>query len=1288
MPASETFSRNLKTSHIVFAVSSFALMAVTFWMMADDYSTEWREHQIISETLGVMKLRAGLEDATTSGSYQAELTKLNEQIEQAEAGVKQRQDEIDKQQKQIDQLAFNYDVAEGKARTRRAFRDVSRAGYDLAVRDELPPTTLAEKLEEFTADQATVDQLEKDAEVTRQKLDTANEKLGKIHERVTELKAERSNLESRADQIQEAIYAIVPEYGYQRAKRGMLDLPILDGFSQVHRIQLDWLPDLLIKLGMVQTARFDRCRTCHISIGRVEAGNVPMFPHGKVDSDDLQAWVDANKFPHPYATHPRPELYLTAASPHPVQTFGCTICHDGQGSATNFNNAQHGPSDPRQQQEWEKEYHHHYNHFWEYPMLPKRFQQASCLKCHHDVVELGVNPKFGASAPKLYRGYQLLQKYGCFGCHEIHGFTGEEAIGPDLRLEPNYNAAALELLENLSPDRISKAIDDAQAVAEIRLLANKVAETPVDSAESRQRLQNLIVADSESPSPLLPANIHRMAEMFKDVLVPGRYRKVGPSLRYIANKTTPAWIEHWTEEPKRFRPNTRMPQFFGNTNQQDPHAAALMPVELTALAQYLIDKSQPFELLSPEAGYQPDSERGKKLFSQQGCLACHSHKDFSGVTAGNLPEINADFGPDLSNVHAKIRSGKDGFQWLYTWLRNPKRHHPRTKMPNLFLEQHKVGGETVDPAADIAAYLLTGGPGEYKRYQPQPYLGLEVESAGKGLAGVRVVRVMPLSPATRATDKGGKQAAIRFGDVVRKYDGKPVNTAKQLQALVDKTPLGKRVTVEVFRGGNATTRSIVIAAPLDDMVRLFLIKAVGVQPTEDFLRTRKYPGDPKKIKGDEIELVPSGDAADEKIGDSQWLRMKLNYVGRRTISRYGCYGCHDIPGFEGARPIGTTLQDWGRKDTSKLALEHIEEYLHHHGEPDGSSTHHRVELSLKNMKSGGTEAGEFASAEEQEREMSAASLYTGLLHHRREGFLWQKLRQPRSYDYRKIETKGYDERLRMPKFPFNEDDIEAISTFVLGLIAEPPAEQYIYQPTGAARARIDGEFLLEKYNCTGCHMLELPQAAFALELSDKEHPFRDFLDGGLTADEIAEWFVENRKQLISGDLASDEYPDDVRRMQRLGAPLEEIIQLTNDPNVSDSNAGGLMRLRDSVRDWMRERPQYMLLADLKPGEGEFPEGIARLLRLKPPVNAVTGRTRESGEPIISFHGLLMGPPDLEEDPGDQTFTYRSWETLDIAGRILLPNYNLTAFLKLSTEWPQLESQLMKPSRGGHFRSGW
>ena len=137
-----------------------------------------------------------------------------------------------------------------------------------------------------------------------------------------------------------------------------------------------------------------------------------------------------------------------------------------------------------------------------------------------------------------------------------------------------------------------------------------------------------------------------------------KMRKVGPSFRRIKWKTTQGFIEHWTEEPKRFRPSTRMPQFYNLTNQTDPHAALYERVELAGIAQYLYDKSVALDALHPADGYKPDVKRGKRLFSERGCLACHSHKDF--------PAATADFGPELSNVYKKIRrdEGSTGLQLL------------------------------------------------------------------------------------------------------------------------------------------------------------------------------------------------------------------------------------------------------------------------------------------------------------------------------------------------------------------------------------------------------------------------------------------------------------------------------------------------------------------------------------------------------------------------------------------------------------------------------------------------
>ena len=58
-----------------------------------------------------------------------------------------------------------------------------------------------------------------------------------------------------------------------------------------------------------------------------------------------------------------------------------------------------------------------------------------------------------------------------------------------------------------------------------------------------------------------------------------------------------------------------------------------------------------------------------------------------------------------------------------------------------------------------------------------------------------------------------------------------------------------------------------------------------------------------------------------------------HYVGKKAIGRLGCYACHDVPGFESFRPIGTGLNDWGKKDASRLALENIDNYAEHHFYP-------------------------------------------------------------------------------------------------------------------------------------------------------------------------------------------------------------------------------------------------------------------------------------------------------------------------------------------------------------------
>ena len=96
---------------------------------------------------------------------------------------------------------------------------------------------------------------------------------------------------------------------------------------------------------------------------------------------------------------------------------------------------------------------------------------------------------------------------------------------------------------------------------------------------------------------------------------------------------------------------------------------------------------------------QGDVDRGKKLFGEVGCLACHANADFEAgeIAKGELgwkdPRIpNA--GPELNQMGSKVTQ-----EWLYSWVKDPKHYWEGTLMPSLKLSEQE--------AMDIASYLMT-----------------------------------------------------------------------------------------------------------------------------------------------------------------------------------------------------------------------------------------------------------------------------------------------------------------------------------------------------------------------------------------------------------------------------------------------------------------------------------------------------------------------------------------------------------------------------------------------------
>jgi len=909
------------------------------------------------------------------------------------------------------------------------------------------------------------------------------------------------------------------------------------------RIDQIWLPELTINYNFSTPARFDRCKTCHQSISQASAGapTNPAYPtmpveereqvitlatpesapaaeadlrevYGLVLADEgvinyadvtvhyvlpeslaakagLQSGdvihltgdqpvyenATVEKFllsenaewgepasltilrglDHPFTTHPRLDLFLSDSSPHAEKDFGCTICHDGQGSGTEFPWTSHTPNNAEQQIAWTREHGWFDNHHWIFPMKPTRFAESNCLKCHHEKGELEPSERFPEPpASKLVAGWTLVEEYGCFGCHETNGYDGPDTrIGPDVRLAPNYSEVAQQILR------------DEGLTAEQRGLAEQLVNTP-DNNRARNQLfvelnqdAKLGMAREAVALPMLSQATHKLASGLKDVESPGSYRKVGPSLRFLNSKVGFDWLYSWIEKPANFRPSTKMPQFFGLhehlQNPEDSEELAVSqrfePIEIRAMTEFLLSNSSEFEYLESPAVVteQPSVERGKWQFESRGCLACHSH--------GGFPGIASDQGPDLSQISAKFKTEK-GALWLYSWVKQPHRYHVRTKMPELYLDPieekdaaGKPTGTVTDPAADIAVFLLSN-----------------------------------------TTD--WKPEGAPDGDW----------SAEELEALTDLAQ--EWLTSDAIPSGRAK------------------------QFVEDGIPEHLEP----KLKADEKLLLG--------LNNRNRVEKLKTFVARRTISKYGCYGCHDIPGFEDAKPIGAALAEWGRKDSSKLAFENIHKFLEGHGNPNHEAGHAGDDHGAHDEHAAG-----HGHLDPADFDPDTSYFIQSLNGHSRDGFIWQKLRMPRSYDYKTTKNKGYNERLRMPKFPFDKAQREAVITFVLGLVNEAPAGKYVYQPSVEQKAIVEGRQVLERFNCVGCHTLKMEEWQLAFEAGQFDSPSEvadyPFLTKHFSEKDIAESLIKDVSGKFSATLHGHPIINQetglAERVDEDGLPLEE-----------------------------------------------------------------------------------------------------------------------------------------------------
>jgi cbb3-type cytochrome oxidase cytochrome c subunit len=907
MPSSEETYRRTPTLHVVFAVSSIVLALVTVGMLLADHLRPWKQVQRRFHDIEIAKLKASerQKQQELQAQYTDEIHKIDAEIKAANATAARNAAAIRAQEGKIDRIRGRFDELDTERKFKKAELDSVRSLYDGMIDRATSDPSEERRARSYMIEtiRPAEDELlaaTRRYEAVQQELQDERKALEDLKGDIAEKTKRREALTREVARVRRTLEQKEAQYGeggiWSRLLATIRGLPILDLAAPPTKIQQISLPELTINYNFKDVPRYDRCMTCHLGIDRIgydtDAAGKPMQAvfHAHPALTSGTTYID------PKGKTQVAGLYLDANGPHPINAFGCTICHGGQGSGTDFTFASHTPNDLAQQEQWERDHAWEKVHHWDEPMVPRRFMEASCLKCHTQVTDLSESV-----APKLRSGYERITKYGCTGCHTI---GGAGVNGPDL-------------------------------------------------TDNRQ---------------------------------------VGPNLAHIASKADPEWTARWIRNPHAFKPDTRMPRFYDVANNSAPEDQTKIAAEVRAMTHYLyaVSTPPPDFVKEKDVPAKGDPEKGKTLFFQKGCLACHQHRPY---VAADFPEIlrkqvqpgvdpaqtydpstlpesarpfdRANFGPNLVNVAAKFKSSEQGHAWLTNWIHAPESYHAKSLMPNLQL--------SLDEASDLAAWLLSIS------------------------AGWQVDIPVP-AEASKDVDDGLNELVSLFLSKSKTYldasEVRDADAAKLAKLYLQRTPPKVRT---------------VLLADVDATVRAM--------------------------------------SRDEK----------LMYVGQRTISRLGCFGCHNIPGFEDAKPIGTPLNGWGVKSPAKLDYGHIADYLVDHRKIDDNGIPHYD-----------------GTSELYRQEIDEET---------RTGFLFQKLHRPRSYDYKKTrdELKTWDDRLRMPQFAWADDPraVEEVMTFVLGLTGEKINSKYLPHYNPAKQALAQGERLLTRYNCRGCHTLAMPQYAIA-----------------------------------------------------------------------------------------------------------------------------------------------------------------------------------------------------------------
>jgi cytochrome c2 len=611
---------HIKHLNLWFAFSSLLLLATSVWMVLDDASRPWKEHQREFRALDLERTRASLENPTNK-EQASRGEAMQADVAKATAAIDARQADIAAKQEVVRVAKGDYFVKETASKFAKAEYDWQRYLVDEhRLKHDDPAYGEAELAEVYATMQAAAFEKEQSARALAQ----AEAGLAQLKAPLTDAERALKTATKDVELARSKIEKLDPSAKPAQIANLIRDFPGLDFIGPNLKVQKVALDNLTFELNFTKKKRIDMCMSCHMGIER-------------------EGFEDAAQ---PYTTHPRLDLFLTAKSLHPLSKVGCTICHRGCGEALDFVRVDHRPLTDTQQEEWEKEYHWHKQHHWDYPMLPSGMAEAGCVQCHKDSMEL-----IAPDAPKVSKGYQLFEEYGCYSCHKVEWFPTSRKPGPSLKnlmakLTPEFVASwvahpkafrpttrmpQIFNLENFADDEVvvkskygegrdlngrewnDAAVAAVTAFLQARHPVQKIPAMPLegDALRGREafRLSGCLGCHNTAPYGTEPAAItgdvthERTGE-----------NEMGPNLRGVATKINADWLYAWVKDPARYWPDTRMP----NLRLSDQTAADITAYMMEDPDRIFRDVPQGWKTELPPASLDVLQEQARWFFLRDG----------------------------------------------------------------------------------------------------------------------------------------------------------------------------------------------------------------------------------------------------------------------------------------------------------------------------------------------------------------------------------------------------------------------------------------------------------------------------------------------------------------------------------------------------------------------------------------------------------------------------------------------------------------------------------------------